>query len=93
MNEFHGVPPTWIPWLERLSNLNLDRSRGAAPHKPLLLLVVFDLIEDGKLVGGLMARDGNLAFRFSSYWAIVAERRSARPDVRLPFYHIKSDGF
>jgi len=83
----------WFPWLERLSNLNLDRSRGAAPHKPLLLLVVFDLIEDGKLAGGLLARDGNLAFRFSSYWSIVAERRASRPDVRLPFYHIRSDGF
>lgn len=80
-------------WLEHLANLHLDRSRGAAPHKPLLLLVVLDLIEDGKLAGGLLARDGNLAFRFSSYWSIVAERRNARPDVRLPFYHLKSDGF
>jgi len=63
----------WLPWLERLANLKLDRSRGAAPHKPLLLLVVFDLIEDG-----------NLTFRFSSYWTIVAERRNSQPDVRLP---------
>lgn len=85
--------PAWVPWLERLSNLNLDRSRGAAPQKPLLLLVVLDLIEDGKLAGGLLARDGNLVFRFSSYWTIVAERRESRPDVRLPFYHIRSDGF
>jgi putative restriction endonuclease len=89
----HDAKDNWCSWLGRLSALKQDMSRGAAPHKPLLLLVVFDLIEDGKLGGGLLPRDGNLAFRFSSYWTIVAERRNTRPDVRLPFYHVKSDGF
>jgi putative restriction endonuclease len=84
---------SWRVWLERLAALKQDMSRGAAPHKPLLLLVVFDLLEDGQLGDGLLRRDGNLAFRFSSYWTIVAERRQTRPDVRLPFYHMKSDGF
>jgi putative restriction endonuclease len=83
----------WRFWLGRLSALKQDMSRGAAPHKPLLLLVVLDLVEDGKLDSGLLPRDGNLAFRFSSYWTIVAERRNTRPDVRLPFFHMKSDGF
>jgi putative restriction endonuclease len=89
----NALSQTSQTWLRKLSGLNLDRSRGAAPHKPLLLLVVMDLIEDGKLGGGLLARDGSLAFRFSSYWSIVAERRNARPDVRLPFYYLKSDEF
>src|SRR5438045_4189470 len=34
-----------------------------------------------------------LAFRFCTYWTIVASRRKQRPDVRYPFYHVKSDGF
>jgi putative restriction endonuclease len=58
-----------------------------------LLLVVLDLIEEGKLDGGLLRRDGDLAFRFSTYWAIVADRRRTKPDVRLPFFHIRTDGF
>ncbi|MCL5746010.1 MAG: hypothetical protein M1541_19135 [Acidobacteria bacterium] len=65
---------TCAGWLQRSLNIHFDRSRGAAPHKPLLLLVVFDLIEDAKLTGGLLARDGNLAFRFSSSLSITAER-------------------
>jgi putative restriction endonuclease len=73
--------------------LKQDRARGPAPHKPLLLLVVLDLVEEGKLTTGLMPRDGSLAFRFSSYWTIIAYRRTSRPDVRLPFYHTRSDGF
>lgn len=73
--------------------LKQDRARGPAPHKPLLLLVVLDLVEEGKLASGLMPRDGSLAFRFSSYWTIIAHRRTSRPDVRLPFYHMRGDGF
>jgi putative restriction endonuclease len=85
--------PAHRSWLERLSVLRQDRARGAAPHKPLLLLVVLDLVEEGKLASDLMPRDGSLAFRFSSYWTIIAYRRTSRPDVRLPFYHMRSDGF
>ncbi len=85
--------PTAHRWFERLATLKCDKSRGSAPHKPLLLLVVLDLVAEGKLSDGHMLRDGNLAFRFSSYWSIIAGRRSSKPDVRLPFYHMKSDGF
>ncbi len=56
-----------VRWLERLSSLKYDQVRGIAPHKPLLMLVVCDLIEQGKLIGGLLHRTGDLAFRFSSY--------------------------
>jgi putative restriction endonuclease len=33
-----------------------------------------------------------LAFRFYTYWSIVAGRRAQRPDVRLPFHHLTGDG-
>lgn len=80
-------------WLTRLASLRFDRAKGAAQHKPLLLLVVLDLIAEGRIADGVLHRDGSLAFRFASYWTIVAPRRNARPDVRLPFYHLKTDGF
>lgn len=36
------------PWLATLAKLNVYRARGGlAPHKPLLLLVVLDLAEEG----------------------------------------------
>jgi hypothetical protein len=35
-------------WLEKLSKLRVDRAaKNPAPHKPLLLLVIIDQIEDG----------------------------------------------
>lgn len=82
-------------WLGKLANLNAARtaSRGIAPHKPLLHLVVLDLLESGKLASGEFRRDGELAFRFNSYWSLGAVGRGSRPEVKLPFYHSKSDGF
>jgi len=80
-------------WLSKLADLKKDRSRGTAPHKPLLHLVVIDLVESGKLASGEFRRDGELAFRFNSYWSLGAVGRGSRPDVKLPFFHSRSDGF
>ncbi|MBI3757329.1 MAG: HNH endonuclease [Deltaproteobacteria bacterium] len=80
--------PEWTRWLNVLSNLHTAHE---APHKPLLLLVVCDLAEEGKLVGGILHRNGDLVFRFSSYWKIVAERRRTKYDVRLPFFHLRTE--
>ena|SRR5438128_2118504 len=77
-------------WLSVFSDLRYDPASGVAPHKPLLLLVVLDLAEEDKLTGSLLHRDGDLAFRFTSYWRTVAERRRTKPDVRLPFFHLRT---
>ncbi|MCK4614693.1 MAG: hypothetical protein KAU14_07810, partial [Thermoplasmata archaeon] len=33
----------------KIRNLRVDRSKGLAPHKPILLLSIIELIEYGKL--------------------------------------------
>jgi putative restriction endonuclease len=80
-------------WLKTLAHLRVDRSRGSAPHKPLLLLVLAGLAEEGKLTNPSIALTGELVFRFLAFWTAVAARRSQRADIRLPFYHLSSDGF
>ncbi len=84
--------PEFNRWLNIVSNINYDPATGIAPHKPLMLLVVCDLAEEGKITGGIIHRDGDLVFRFSSYWRIVADRRRTRPDAKLPFFHLRSEG-
>lgn len=76
--------------LKLLALLRVDRSKGIAPHKPLLLLLVLELAHADELKEPLLRLTPELAFRFSVYWSIVAHRRSQRPDVRLPFHHIGS---
>lgn len=87
-----------LKWLERCGALNVEGPKkespaAAAPHKPLLLLVVCDLADEGRLEGGFLQRDGALAFRFALLWRVVADRRRTKPDLRLPFFHLKTDGF
>jgi putative restriction endonuclease len=79
-------------WLKIAANLRVDRKHNTAPHKPLLLLVVADLAEEGTLTSTKLPLTGELVFRFLAFWTVVAERPSQRPDIRLPFYHMQSDG-
>jgi putative restriction endonuclease len=79
-------------WLKVVSNLRVDRKGSIAPHKPLLLLVLAELAEQGKLTDKTLPLTGDMVFRFLVYWKVVAERRSQRPDIHLPFYHMRSDG-
>ena len=78
-------------WLKKLTNLN--KARGNAPHKPLLLLVFLELVEKGEFAGGNLFLTPDLAYRFDTYFQVVKHRRSARPDVRLPFHHLSTQGF
>src|SRR5262245_38864111 len=82
-------------WLAKLHKrrLRVDVASGdPAPHKPLLLLVLIDLAEQGQLPETVLPLSPELAFQFSTYWPIVAYRRTQAPDVRLPFFHLKSAG-
>lgn len=78
-------------WLKVAANLRVDRKDNIAPHKPLLLLVVAELAEQGKLEP-ILPLTGELVFRFLAFWTVVANRRSQKPNIRLPFYHMRSDG-
>lgn len=80
-------------WLSKLAKLKVDKARAdPAPHKPLLVLVVFELAEQGLLPSDVLPLTPELAFRFCNYWTVVAQRRSQKPDIRYPFYHLSSDG-
>jgi putative restriction endonuclease len=83
---------TQSKWLAVLRKLRVDRSKGIAPHKPLLLLVLFELIENGDLQEPTLLLTPEIAFRFSQFATIVAHRRTKRLDIRLPFHHVSSDG-
>jgi putative restriction endonuclease len=78
-------------WLKVAANLRVDRKDNIAPHKPLLLLVIAELAEHGKLEP-ILPLTGELVFRFLAFWTVVANRRSQKPNIRLPFYHMRSDG-
>lgn len=81
-------------WLAALATIKPPIGRnGPAPHRPLLLLALLDLIEEGRVPGTTLDRTPELTFRFLAYWRVVAARRSQKPDIRMPFHHLSSKGF
>jgi putative restriction endonuclease len=63
-----------------------------APHKPIFLLSVLDLFEQGELTTNFVPLSPELADLFASYWELVMPiDKSAR--LFLPFFHMKNDGF
>lgn len=74
------------------SRLRVSRSRGIAPHKPILLLSVIELFGQGKITRNRIPLSPELIASFLKYWSLLGSE-SYRSDVALPFFHMKSEGF
>lgn len=84
-------------WLGKLVRLNPATGRGhcsgKAPHKPLLLLCLLDMAEDGEITQRTFTRTPDLVLRFKSYGGLVTDRWPTRLDLSMPFFYLKSQGF
>ena len=77
-------------YIQKMERLRVDRAHGMAPHKPILLLTVIELIERGRIPENKIFLSPELVETFMAYWLKVTDRR---PDITMPFFHLKSDGF
>ena len=77
-------------YVEKMKSLRIDRAHGAAPNKPTLLLAIVELIEQGQISENKISPSPELFEIFMKYWSIVTDRR---PNLALPFFHLKTDGF
>ncbi len=66
------------------------RNEGPAPHKPLLLLAVIDLISQGYIKENKIELSPSLAETFKKYWFRVTDRTL---NIAMPFYHLKREKF
>lgn len=73
-------------------NTNRHKSRGEAPHKPILLLAVLELIAQGKFTQNQIELSPNLIAAFLKYWGrlVTTDHQST---IALPFYHLTGDRF
>lgn len=77
----------------QFSHLRVDRSRGIAPHKPVLLLAVLDNIERGLITDNRVIISPELVATFMEVWAMLVKEGPYAPRFALPFFHLKSEGF
>jgi putative restriction endonuclease len=80
-------PDLTAHWLGKLANLNAAKTAGlgVAPHKPLMIFSVMDLIEMDILRDRWVPYNADLVTRFRDYWDLVVDRRKNRPEITMPF--------
>ena len=81
-----------LPYYQRkFETLRIDRTHGEpAPHKPILLLAVIDLMEEGAINENKIYPSPLLVETFLKYWYLV---RDDRPRIEYPFKYLKSEKF
>lgn len=95
-----AVSPDLEDYLRKFTRLRTDKSRSRwmaittnrAPHKPLLLLSVIDLFEQGEIHSNLIELSPDLGDTFARYWEKVLPF-DRRGNIALPFFHLRSEGF
>jgi putative restriction endonuclease len=80
---------TLYKYVWQFEKLKVDKNRlkGHAPHKPILLLCVLEMIGDGMIKGNRIYITPQLVARFKDYWnSFVATDHT--PTFALPFFHL-----
>ena len=79
----------------RFSHLKTAKTHGqTAPHKPLLLLAVMELVEAGNINSPQIMLSDELVNTFNRNAQIhVPDVKHYRPNIGMPFYHMQSEPF
>lgn len=79
-------------YIRAFQQLHISRSRGAAPHKPILLLAVLDEIENGSITENRIFITPEMVSRFKEIWSVLVDSNVFVPSFALPFYHLDGKG-
>lgn len=79
-------------YAKKFAQLKVDRARGVAPHKPILLLSVIELVQQGHIKQNQIYLSPELIATFLKYWSSLGSK-SHRSDIALPFFHLTSEKF
>lgn len=76
----------------KIANLRVERARGIPPRKPILLLAVLELFEQGLLPTNQIFFSSELIAAYLKYWNQLGYA-SQRANIALPLFYMMSDGF
>lgn len=81
-----------VYYAKKFERLRVDRAHGIAPHKPILLLSVIDLIKKGIISENEIYLSSELIDTFHKYWSFLGSDRH-NSDISRPFFHMRSGKF
>lgn len=76
----------------KFQRLRVDRAHGIAPHKPILLLSIIELIKKEVIVENQIYLSDELIKTFLKYWMFLGSDLH-NPDISKPFFHMRSGKF
>lgn len=68
------------------------KGMGQAPHKPILLLSIIQLIAKGVILSNRIFITAELIMSFKQNWKLLVETNNS-PNFALPFFHLRSEPF
>ena len=81
-----------IYYSRKFQRIRVDRAHGIAPHKPILLLSVIELIRKGIIEQNKIYLSAELIETFHKYWTYLGSEYH-NPDISRPFFHMRSGKF
>lgn len=83
--------PDIAKYLHKLAHLNRASTKfGKAPHKPVLLLTLLELIDRGHVCDNRFAPDTELVGIFQENWRLLVTTAN-QPDFTQPYYYLQSE--
>lgn len=73
-------------------NRGYSKNLGRAPHKPILLLSVLQLVKNGTIISNKIFITADLILAFKRNWKQLVDSAHV-PNFSLPFYHLQSEPF
>ncbi len=78
-------------WIKDFSKLNRGSTKfGKAPHKPILLLTLLDLMDQGEGFENKFFVNAELVGSFHENWSLLV-RTGHQEDFTQPFYYLQND--
>lgn len=79
-------------YVKKLTRLKQGITKyGKAPHKPVLLISLIELIERGEVSRNVFELNATLVAEFKDNWTLLVSSGNTC-DFSLPFYHLQNDG-
>lgn len=73
-------------------NRGYNKGLGKAPHKPILLLSIIQLIHRKEIISNRIFITPELLIEFKNIWNIMVDTPHT-PNFALPFFHMRSESF
>lgn len=84
--------PTLKNHIQSFQALRIDHAHGDAPHKPILLLSILELVQSDFYPDNKIRVTPELIKTFKNNWQTFVTTKH-HCNIALPFYHLKSEPF